>query len=255
MNSYNVIRDQYEDALLARLMEAVRTAQGQAALEENEHLREDPDAAVPKSLDQKCRQLIRRGYQKGQLRRSGRATLRVVSRVAIIAAVLMLTFALTYAVSPAIRTATSTWIATTFKDHTEIISPLPDDYDPSSPDPRKTLFDQLTLEVGWIPDGFSLVVSKDDEFEKMARYRNSDWAVLLAQVDFSIGSFDLIDTEDSDISYLEFSGITATLISKRGGNKHIIMWFIEDAGATVFIYGENVSEEDTITFAKNISIK
>ncbi|MBQ6115800.1 MAG: DUF4367 domain-containing protein [Oscillospiraceae bacterium] len=255
MNSYEAIRDRYEDALLERMMEAVRTAQGQAALAENERLRADPGAAVPRSLDQKCRRLIRRGYRKGQLHRSGRITLRVAGRVAVIVAVLMVTFAVAYAASPAIRTATNTWIVNTFKDHTEIVAPIPPDYDPSQPDERKTVFDSITLQANWLPDDFSLYKSTDSYIEKNLEYRGPDGGRLFAAATFTIGTSDNIDTEDSDISYFTIFGTPATLISKRGREAHQIVWFIEKAGTTVYVFGENVSERDTKVFALNLEIK
>lgn len=255
MSGYNELRDRYEDAMLAYLMESVKVAEGSAAVEENELLKMDPSAAVPAALDEKCLKIINKGYRNGKFRRSGRRTLKIVSRIAIIAAALMLSFVVAFAVSPTIRTATTTWIVNTFSDHTEIASPLPDDYDSSRPDPRKTVFDQLTLEVGWIPDGFPVFASREGITEKYAVCTNSTGGCLSVQVSYTVGTTDSIDTEDCDISYLDISGTTATLISKHGREIHSIVWFIEDAGATVFVVGENVSEEDTITFAKNISIK
>ena len=255
MSGYDELRDRYEDAMLAYLMESVKVAEGRAAIEENEQLKADPSAAVPASLDDKCLKLINQGYRNGKFRRSGQKTLKIVSRVAIIAAVLILSFAVAFAVSPAIRSLTTTWIVNTFKDGTVISSPLPDDYDSMKPDPRQTVFEGLTLQAGWIPDGFKQYSARDNFMVKYVGFRGADHGRLEAQVSYTIGTNHMIDTEDSDISYLDIFGTTATLINKHGRESHSIVWFIEDAGATVVVFGENVSEEDTVTFAKNLIIK
>lgn len=58
MNQRGQSREQYEDDILAFLMDGMLEEEGWALLEENERLNEDPDAAVPADLDEKCRALL-----------------------------------------------------------------------------------------------------------------------------------------------------------------------------------------------------
>lgn len=44
------LRESYEEALFALLMDEVAVAQGKEALEENERLKRNPDAAVPEQV-------------------------------------------------------------------------------------------------------------------------------------------------------------------------------------------------------------
>ncbi len=251
MNSYEAIRDRYEDALLERMMEAVRTAQGQAALAESQRLREDPGAAVPRSLDQKCRQLIRRGYRKGQLHRSGRITLRVAGRVAVIVALLMVTFAVAYAASPAIRTATNTWIVNTFKDGTEITSPTKPDTDPGQPDERRPSFEDVTIHAGWLPDRFELSASGSSADKKWIVYKEPSGCTFEAEIVYSVGGKNTIHSPYSEIKQIEINEVPALLLP-MGERDYWIVWTLEEFGADVLVMGSGVSEVEALLFAQNL---
>ncbi len=51
-------RVETEEADFARIMRTYAEEEGRWLLEENERLRNDPQAAVPPELDRKCRNLI-----------------------------------------------------------------------------------------------------------------------------------------------------------------------------------------------------
>ena len=61
MNRRDELRERYEDALFAFLMEDVIETEGKKMLEENERLKQDPLAAVPEAVDYRCIQTIKRG--------------------------------------------------------------------------------------------------------------------------------------------------------------------------------------------------
>lgn len=65
MNRRDELRERYEDALFAFLMEDVIETEGKKMLEENERLKQDPLAAVPEAVDYRCIQTIKRGYSYG----------------------------------------------------------------------------------------------------------------------------------------------------------------------------------------------
>lgn len=82
MKTREQLQDEYEDALFALLMYDVAKLEGQRAIEENKRLQNDPNAAVPDSVNQKCLQLINRIFFKKKL-------LRLVKRAGILAAILL----------------------------------------------------------------------------------------------------------------------------------------------------------------------
>ena len=252
MNSYDVTRDRYEDTLLERLMEAVRLAQGQAALAENERLKEDPDAAVPGELNEKCRRIIRKGYHKGQLRSSGRTTLRVVSRVALIAAILMVTFAVAFAASPAVREATSSWIVKTFEDHTDIVSSPKPEIGPDQTDSRRAAFENLTVRAGWLPDHFEQITAGENEDQKWVVYKEPSGCTFEVNVHYTVGG--QIDVHFqwpyNEMEQIEIRGMSATLLPVDGD--YFIVWSLDEYGADVHLTCSGVSRTEALMFAQNL---
>lgn len=54
MDHREKLRDRYEDALFALLMDEIAEKEGALAREENEQLKNDPTAAVPEDVDRRC---------------------------------------------------------------------------------------------------------------------------------------------------------------------------------------------------------
>ena len=61
MTDHERLREQYEDALFALLMEGVAESEGEEALRLNEELKKDPNAEVPKDVQKRCEKTIRPG--------------------------------------------------------------------------------------------------------------------------------------------------------------------------------------------------
>lgn len=82
MKTREQLQEEYEDALFALLMYDVAELEGRRAEEENERLRNDPNARVPEDLDRKCLQLINRHFLKKKF-------LRFAKRAGLLAAILL----------------------------------------------------------------------------------------------------------------------------------------------------------------------
>ena len=72
MTDHERLREQYEDALFALLMEGVAESEGEEALRLNEELKKDPNAEVPKDVQKRCEKTIRSAFAQKQLRATGR---------------------------------------------------------------------------------------------------------------------------------------------------------------------------------------
>ena len=68
MTDHERLREQYEDALFALLMEGVAESEGEEALRLNEELKKDPNAEVPKDVQKRCEKTIRSAFAQKQLR-------------------------------------------------------------------------------------------------------------------------------------------------------------------------------------------
>ncbi len=106
MNRREQLIDNYEDALFAVLMDKVAEEEGAKLREENQRLKEDPDAAVPEHVDEVARKTIRKAFA-GQNRRNALKTIgRVVNKVAVVVLICSVLFATAYATFPEVQIRT-----------------------------------------------------------------------------------------------------------------------------------------------------
>lgn len=82
MKTREQLQEEYGDALFALLMYDLAAEEGRRALEENERLQNDPNAEVPKDVQQRDLQLINRIFFKKKL-------LRLAKRTGLLAAILL----------------------------------------------------------------------------------------------------------------------------------------------------------------------
>lgn len=80
MTDHERLREQYEDALFALLMEGVAESEGEEALRLNEELKKDPNAEVPKDVQKRCEKTIRSAFAQKQLRATGRTAARWLTK-------------------------------------------------------------------------------------------------------------------------------------------------------------------------------
>ena len=92
MNRRDELRDRYEDALFAMLMDEIAEKEAAMAQEENERLKDDPAAAVPEDVDRRCLQTISRYFTK-QKRRDYTVKALKYALLAVGLAVIMFTMA------------------------------------------------------------------------------------------------------------------------------------------------------------------
>mgnify|MGYP006873118144 CR=1 FL=1 len=57
MTNREKLRENYEDSVLALLMDEFAESEGKRYIEENERLRQDPSAAVPEDVERRALQL------------------------------------------------------------------------------------------------------------------------------------------------------------------------------------------------------
>ena len=96
------LRDNYEDALFALLMDEFAEREGERLLEENERLKLDPDIVISDELDRRCIKTI----AKGKRRKVKYAAYRMISRVAVAVLAVVVLFGTAYAAFPEVRIRT-----------------------------------------------------------------------------------------------------------------------------------------------------
>ena len=239
MTKKEELREQYEEALFALLMDAVAEHEGAKGIEENERLRADPAAAVPEAVDRQCMRIIRRGPRREG--HTAQVLRRAVTRVAVAALIAMLLFATAFAASPELRARTISFIMEVFDDRTEFRL-----------EETETSMADYTIETGWLPEGMELVEEINGDKNKTVKFRDPAGAVIrisLYKMDDVLAS---VDTEDSESKEITVQGEPALITGKGQIIKIVVK--NRDNGTLIKILGENVAEDDLLLVAENLTI-
>lgn len=245
MTTRELLEEQYEDALFALLMDDFSVEQGKTALEENERLKADPDAAVPLPVQQRCLKLISKQYSKRQFRAAGRAFYKVVNKVAIVALAAMLLFTTAFAASPSFRLSTLNLVIDTFNDRTNL-QLLTDTAESQS----STGYE---ITANWLPAGYELISETHDDRGAYNLYKAQTGEIMQINIAFKEGMIVSIDTEDAFVESIEVQGMPGLLSLKD--NNYQIAWTDESEGLLWTIYGENIAKDDIIRIAENVGVK
>ena len=244
------LREQYEDALFALIMEEAAEAEGQKALEENRRLRDSGELAIPDGLRQRCHRAIAKGFAGQELRRVGRGVSRVVTKVALVALVGMLLLTTVFAASEDFRVKTLNLALEIFEDHTEITLTPDESIIASSVD---SVVPQLT--AGWVPDGFALVEEGENSAMAWKDFQNEEAGTQISITVFNLRTGRMsVDTEDAEMLPIQINGADAFLINDTEDEIIQIIWK-EDAASEWLIYvvGMGVSEETLMKTAESIT--
>lgn len=161
MTRRELLQDRYEDALFALLMDDVATAEGKRAAVENERLKNDPSAEIPAGMEMRSLQTIRRCFARRDLYSVGRFTVKAMKRVVMAAGVAAILFTGAFAASETVRLNTLNLIIEVFDTNTTFRF---------VDQPVET--ESLSLEVGWLPEGYVLESQGQDETSMWYQYQN-----------------------------------------------------------------------------------
>lgn len=202
------LQDQYEDALFALLMDDLAWQEGERLLEENERLKNDPNANVPEDVMMRCRKVINREFTWKHISKVGRASWKVFRRIAVAACVAVLLFTAAFAVSDTVRINTLNLMIETFDRYTNY------SFVQSSNTESASVASEF--EIGKLPEGFILTdyysgIAGED-YTYVGPHGETLYITLYV---FSSGSGPVgIDTENADIEDITINGRDAQLISK-----------------------------------------
>lgn len=244
MTRQELLKEQYEDALFALLMDNFSAAQGKAAWEENERLKRDPAAAVPLPVQQRCLKQISRHFSRQYFRSVGRTCSRVVNRIAIVALISILLLTTAFAISPTLRSHALNLMISTLDDRTNL------QFFAESKDSQTS--ENLQIVANWLPDGYVLDSQKNDSRGTWNQYRSQNEQII--QIDAAIreNSIVSIDTEDADTDSITIHDNKALLSQKDDTLQ--IAWLDQLTHVLWTIYGEGISKSDIIQIAENVEL-
>lgn len=239
MSRHEELQEQYEDALFRLLMDKVATEEGKLALEENERLKNDPNAAVPEDVDKRCMQTIRRHFAKQRVYTAGRFTARAMKRVVMAAGVAALLFTGAFAVSETVRVNTLNLMIEVFDTNTTFRF-------------GNQQGDRVVPQIsaGWLPEGYALEDQGSDQISSWSTYQKSENETLYIDYTLTYGATISVDTEDAEIEYVDINGERAMLISKE--NELQLVWATDDNTGFVGLIAFGMCQDDLIHVANDL---
>lgn len=211
MRRHEQLLEDYEDAYFALLMEEVAKQEGERLERLNQQLLDDPDFAVPETINRKCLKTIEKCFARQRRQTNVRSVTRALRVVAIIAAITVIVFTTVFAVSEDFRVATKNLLISVNERYTEFIMETNIQSTNSSQSSRKedsVLFDRL--EIGWLPEGFQLC---KNHYDRWAYYENEDgeWIQILTGDENTVVQ---LDTENADVMNATIHGLPTVVVEK-----------------------------------------
>lgn len=244
------LRERYEEALFALLMDEFLEEEGEKALQENAALSAAPQAEVPAPVVQRCLRRIDRHFAAQKARSIGRMSVRIVNRVAVAVLVAMLLFTAAFAASPAFRINTLNLVIETFEESTSF-----------SITGASAMMPQ-TIEAGWLPDRYQLTEQKNSSNRITNIYQTNDGREITVYVADISGGGISVDTEDAVLNTVLIQGYEATTIHKLRidgyGNPHEqnrVVWPITETGWFVSVSSNEVDVAVLIRVAENLIVQ
>ncbi len=236
MTRQEELRERYEDALFALLMDEVARAEGEALLRQTETAPQPRREAERNDLG-----TIRRTVCKKQTRRVGRASLRALGKAAMAVGLAASLFLSAFALSEDVRVGTMNLIIEVSEKGTTFF--LGND--------RKSSTTLAALTPKWIPEGFSITDSYADEFESWVHYERSEDEFIEFTYLQADGSFINIDSEDAVVETIQINGQRATLVEKDASLQ--LVYLTEDQAYFVQVLSNHVSREDFLRIVDGIT--
>lgn len=207
MTNREKLQDQYEDALFALLMDDLAWREGVRLLEENERLKNDPDAKIREEVIIRCRRTINREFAKKNASKVCHVSWNFFKRISVAVCVVILLFTVAFAASDTVRINTLNLMVEVFDRYTDY-SFVPA---PEATDGEK--FSQF--EVGWLPEGFTLSDESTHSSWVDADYKGPNGEILAITLYTHVENGSVtVDTEDAFTESIVINNRVATFITK-----------------------------------------
>jgi len=247
MMSHEKLLENYEDALFALLMEQVAEEEGALLYEQNETLKLNAEAAVPESIDRKCRMIIARSFNVRRLKEAGRIITKAFNKVAVICFVSLMLYSATYAVVPEVRIKTLNLLI----EVSNVATSLSFGNSGDSTTGSEPYNEYYGYDLGVIPKGFALTGEGHDSRLTWVEYTDKNGANIYLRFGGSLSLINNVDTEDADsVEQIWVRGYEGLLVEKEGSIQ--IAW--ADLGQEIFInvYCKGIDKESFIMIVQNL---
>lgn len=215
MTEYERLLEEFDDAYFALLMEGVARKEGERLEALNGLLRDNPEAAVPESVDKRCLETIDRHFARERRRAGLRKTGKVLRLAAVIMGISALLFTSAFALFEDFRVATLNLMLTVTERYTQF------DIKSSDEDSRKVSSGSSpasaqyfeNAEIGWIPEGFECIECISDTRVRFGNEQGDYFTVYITPGSASVN----VDTENPEsLEQITINGNEGLCVVKYG---------------------------------------
>ena len=261
MTNHEKLRENYEDASFALLMDEVAQREGQQALELNRQLQSDPTITVPEDIQQHCKQTIQTAFTTNQPQKKGKKLGKVLKNLAVAAVVGALMFTTAFAASEKFRSAVMTAFIEVLEQSTDITFG-------ESQSPNQKLEYQFNIALEWMPEGYRLNggrLREEGTSDTVYYINDVNSEIFIDITPYDPGMTYSYDTEFCDQKSVTVQGWPATLYTKTeeglkltyGEDSPIwsartVVWMDDDREVIMFVDANNVTEEEVLRLAEGV---
>lgn len=253
MTQREKLRDNYEDALFALLMDEFAEQEGQRLLEENERLKQDPAMSIPEELDKRCIKTIDRAFAKEKRRKAKHAAYKIISRTAVAVLAVVVLFGTAYAAFPEVRIR-SLNLLIEFSEKAASLS-LTGESESTSKGVKSPPSSEDGMLFGYrlpeIPDGFEIYLENNTSSSERIEYINESGTIIGFYVIDAEGTVVNRDTENAqNVENIKIHGYDGLLIEKDGWIN--ITWADTDQNNFFTVYCYMLNKDEVLKYAEMI---
>ena len=222
MKSFEQLRNDYDEALFALLMDDAMQIEGKAFLSENERLKNESDNPIFPKTDARVHAAIEKAYRRKRRQNGAARFRRMIGKgvaAVFVAAVLV---GIGCAVNPTVKAKTLKLMMTITNQATILFVDDGSEIPPWLVAPDQSDHNRTEYEITYIPDGFYHHSELQTEHFNMQEFKNDDEALVSVQITHSHGNMiSSMDTENADVvEEITINGNNGLLVVK-GQRIHI----------------------------------
>lgn len=251
----SLLIDDYEDALFALLMDEVAQLEGERALALNEQLKCDPSAAVPESIQKRCKKTIRDSFAKKEFHKTVKVSKRIFRLISVAALVVIMLLTVAFAASQEFRRNTLNMIIEVFDEYGVLI------FNSSSPNQMQNqsansdIIINYNIGITGLPNSYILVDGWTDDHSSFVSYsKNSGENIDIMVTLVSENNIYQFDKENTEEELIEIQGFPATLSKKTtytSNDTLRLLWVDNISYIVVEFISCNISESEILSLANN----
>ena len=247
MTNREKLQENYEDSVLALLMDEFAEIEGKQYIEENERLRKNPDAVMPEEIEKRALHYIDQRFSRINRKNHGGKVLRFLGRLAIAAVIAVLLFGAAFALSETVRAGTLNFLMQ-IDERIATWQFAEEDSGDSNAD------NSIELIVEWLPDGYypedPLTITPHDI---VLDCTNEAGGLIRISVHESEDYIYTLDLENADY-YTEITIQDCEGIIIKKNDIIRIDWHYHNAEMVVIVESADEGEETLLHVAENVTL-